>query len=252
MNHTPKQTNKTPNYEKALSVLNLEPGAPYRVLDFACGRGEFLGHLAQLVGDGAQLVGVDAKEQFIQQARTELPDIEFICDKFVDKFAFADSSFDIVVTLDVIECIEDKATLIDEIHRILAPGGTVLAVHWDWDSQIYAADNQALADKITRAYSEWQQPWMDTCDGRMGRKLWGLFEGSKKFRGRADVYCLIETGYETGQYGFDNMVSLSKLVEEGGLDRADHEQFHSELSRLNAEGRYFYSLNSFIYCGEKV
>ena len=122
-NQVPKSANKAPLYEKALSTLTLEPDTAYRVLDFGCGPGELLGRLAQRVSDESRLVGVDVREGFVRHAQAAYPHIEFICHKFVDRFDFPDAEFDIVITLDTIECIPDQAALVSEIYRILRPGG---------------------------------------------------------------------------------------------------------------------------------
>ncbi len=57
-----KRSDKTRVFEKALSILDLAPGSEWRVLDFGCGNGEFLGYLSQLVGKSSELIGIDAME----------------------------------------------------------------------------------------------------------------------------------------------------------------------------------------------
>ena len=245
-------SDKSQLYQKALSILDLAPGGEYRVLDFGCGTGNFLGHVLQRVGNSSDLVGIDAKQSFIVQAQTEYPDVEFICEKFADRLAFADGSFDIVVTIDTIECIGDKEALVSEIHRVLKPGGKVLAMHWDWDTQIYNVESSDIARKAVWAFSDWKQPWMDECDGLMGRKLWGLFEGSKKFHGHADAFSLVETEYRAGRYGFDRMQDIANLADRGVMDKEEYERLCSELQESYATGQYLYSVTSFIYYGEKA
>lgn len=145
--------------------------------------------------------------------------------------------------------INNKEALVSEIHRVLKPGGRVLAMHWDWDTQTYNIPTRELARMAVRAFSDWKQPWMDEADGQMGRKLWGLFEGNGKFHGNPDSFCLIETEYEAGQYGYDRAFDLSELVERGGFNRDDYQQFLCELSESSERGEYFYSVTSFIYHG---
>lgn len=119
-----------------------------------------------------------------------------MCDRFVRNLPFAGASFDLVVTIDTLECLTNKETLRDEVHRILKLDGHALTIHWDGDTQIYNVPNRALARKVVWAFSDWKQSWMDAADGQMGRHLWGLFEGSGKFHGMADSFCLVETAYE--------------------------------------------------------
>lgn len=243
---------KTPLFRKALGILDLAQDGCYQVLDFGCGKGEFLGLLSSLVGKNSRLVGYDAMENSIATARASYPAAEFICGRFVHELPFPDGSFDRLVTIDTIECIKNKEALINEVHRVLKPGGEVLAAHWDWDTQTYNIPNRELARKAVWAFSDWKQPWMDEADGQMGRKLWGLFEGTGKFHGSSDAICLVETEYEAGRYGYDRVHDLSRLVEISGFNRGEYEQFCRDLSESRARGEYFYSITSFIYHGRRA
>ncbi len=244
-----KRSDKTRVFEKALSILDLAPGSEWRVLDFGCGNGEFLGYLSQLVGKSSELIGIDAMENSIVQAKRDYPSIEFICDKFTDRLSFLNASFDIVATIDTIECIRDKDALINEIHRVLKPRGKVLAMHWDWDTQVYNSEHKEIIRRFVVAYSDWQQGWMDTADGQMGRKLWGLFQGSGMFDGRVEVFSLIETEYRQGKYGHDRLRDLASLIGKGTIDKSDYDLILSEMEELQKNRRYFYSVNSYLYCG---
>jgi len=243
---------KTLLFGKAVGTLGLAVDADYHVLDFGCGKGEFLHALSGTIGPQSRLVGYEAMEKSIAIAQARCPNAEFICERFAEELPFPDASFDVFVTIDTLECIKNKGALLAEIHRILKPGGQVLAMHWDWDTQTYSIRTRELARKAVLAFSDWKQPWMDESDGQMGRKLWGLFEGGGKFHGSPDAFCLIETKYEAGQYGFDRAQDLSGVVKDGVLDESEYEQFRHELTECSERGEYFYSVTSFIYHGRRA
>lgn len=243
---------KMPLFEGVLSRLALSSGGVYSILDFGCGTGDFLGLVSKSVNTGSKLIGIDEREQFIKEARIRYPDVNFTCEEFVDRLNLPDMSFDIIATIDVLECVSDKEALLNEFCRILKPGGNMLAAHWDWDTMVYSAENKDIARKAVSAFANWKQPWMDHCDGQMGRKLWGLFEGSGKFRGEAASFNLIETVYEKGKYGFDRMQDIAKMVDGGGIEKNEHERLNRELIERDARGQYFFCVTSFIYYGEKV
>ncbi|MBT8447495.1 MAG: hypothetical protein KJO38_10115, partial [Gammaproteobacteria bacterium] len=92
--------------------------------------------------------------------------------------------------------------------------------------------------------------WMDASDGRMGRRLWGLFEGSGKFNGAMASFTLLETEYAQGRYGFDRLDDLSSLVAAGSIDPAEYAMIRREMQSLNEKNQYFYSVNSYLYVGE--
>jgi ubiquinone/menaquinone biosynthesis C-methylase UbiE len=243
---------KKPLFEYALSKLDISQKGIYTILDFGCGMGGFLGILSQRVSAESKLIGIDAMDRFIKEANTRYPGISFICKKFDGKLDLADASLDIIVAVDVLECISDKAALLNEFHRVLKPRGKILAAHWDWNTMVYNSDNKEIVRKAIASFSDWKQPWMDNCDGQMGRKLWGLFEGSKKFRGKPASFNLIETTYAKGKYGFDRMQDIATISDKGMLAKDEYQTLHNELMENEVKGQYFFSVTSFIYCGEKV
>ena len=239
-------------FEFIISKLNLSPHREYSLLDFGCGTGDFLGLVSRSAGVKSRLLGIDGDEGFIREAKRGYPGFEFKREKFNGTLDLPDASFDRIVTNDVIECIKDKRALIAEFHRVLKPGGTLLASHWDWDTMLYSVKSEDLARKAASAFAEWKQPWMDDCDGRMGRKLWELFQENGGFQGRPDSFNLIETSYEPGRYGFDRMQDIARINDEGKIGAVEHEKLRSELIERNRSGRYFFCVTSFIYYGQKV
>ncbi|MCP4273636.1 MAG: methyltransferase domain-containing protein [Gammaproteobacteria bacterium] len=237
-------------YEKLESLLELDLNRKYKVLDIGCGHGELLGHLSDAMNSESVLVGIDEIENSVEGAKENYPHLDFLREKFTDSFSFEDDCFDIVVSVDALECIPNKSALLDEVHRVLKPGGKVVFAHWDWDTQVYNSENKSSIRKFTAAFSDWQQDWMETSDGQMGRRLWGLFEGSGKFKGKIACFTLLETEYREGKYGFDRLRDLSGLVEAGNIESAEYKMTCDEMQSLSDTNKYFYSVNSYIYVGE--
>lgn len=235
--------------EKILRLLDLKPGEKYDILDFGCGSGDLLYRISKIVDDGSNLVGIDAMEKSIASAHELSSGIDFRHEKFVDSFAFSDDSFDIVMSIDTMECIPAKAALASEVSRILRPNGKILFAHWDWDTQVYNSEHIKSIRRLTAAYSDWKQDWMDDCDGQMGRRLWGLLEGSGRFNGRIECFTLLETQFHEGQYGFDRLQDLSCLVQTGKIESSEYHMICKEMETLTGSNMYFYSVNSYIYIG---
>lgn len=111
--------------DSALSEL----GGPARALDVGAGTGGVLSELrrrsdawgAELNAAGALFVA----GRGLPVVRARLPHLPF-----------ADDSFDLAVSLDVFEHIEDDVAAIAEVRRVLRPGGrliaTVPALRWLW------------------------------------------------------------------------------------------------------------------------
>lgn len=136
---------------------------------------------------------------------------------------------DLIIVLIVLEVRRGD----DGVIRAL---GTSTRVFLAAREMVYRSDNKEIARKAIAAFSDWKQPWMDNCDGQMGRKLWGLFESSGNFRGKPDSFNLIETTYEKGKYGFDRMLDIAKIADKSGIRKkgGEYEKLHNELIENNA------------------
>ena len=93
---------------------------------------------------------------------------------------------------------------------------------------------------------------MDASDGQMGRRLWGLFQGSGLFDGSMESFTLLETRYEPGQYGYDRLQDLAGLVKAGTIDGTEYDMICEEMKALAESKKYFYSVNSYVYLGRKA
>lgn len=96
-----------------------------KVLDIGCATGE---HTKLFVRNNNKVVGIDIidnryKTDFKQRANYD--NFQFVLIREGKKLPFKDSTFDVVVSLDVIEHIENDLNFVKEIKRILRHKGTV-------------------------------------------------------------------------------------------------------------------------------
>jgi SAM-dependent methyltransferase len=101
-----------------------------RILDAGCGSGRFMVELAKL----GVVTGVELSEASVALARERA--LGEVIAGSVLEMPFADDSFDLAVSLDVIEHLEDDLAALRELRRTIAPGGallvTVPAYQWLW------------------------------------------------------------------------------------------------------------------------
>ncbi len=111
-------------------IAGLELPTPARVLDAGCGSGRNMLELSRL----GSVTGVELSDTSVALARQR--DAGEVVSGSVLEMPFADDSFDLAVSLDVIEHLEDDLGALRELRRTVTPGGallvTVPAYQWLW------------------------------------------------------------------------------------------------------------------------
>jgi SAM-dependent methyltransferase len=104
--------------------------ADARILDAGCGSGRNMLELARR----GTVAGVELSSASVELARAR--GVGEVIAGSVVELPFADASFDLIVSLDVIEHLDDDLAALREFRRTIAPGGalliTVPAYQWLW------------------------------------------------------------------------------------------------------------------------
>ena len=115
--------------ERALDALVVVRGA--RVLDVACGTGVFGRLAAHVVGPGGRVVGIDPSAIAVSTARridpTSIVDWRQWDD---DGLPFGDGAFDVVACQHALHRFPDPVLILEEMRRVLAPGGRLGITTW--------------------------------------------------------------------------------------------------------------------------
>ena len=104
----------------AMPGFGLEP-AHARVLDIGCSTGILTRHYAELFGE---VVGVDIDDGAVEWAESNrsADNIEYRVGDSME-LPFAEGEFDIVTCTHIYEHVPDAQRMLDEIYRVLKPGG---------------------------------------------------------------------------------------------------------------------------------
>ena len=102
-----------------------------RILDLGCGNGRLL---QILEGKNIEYFGIDNSEELIKIARGKYPDRNFqVADILI--LPFSDNFFDKVYSIAVLHHIpseEFRLQVLNEIRRVLKPGGLLILTVWDF------------------------------------------------------------------------------------------------------------------------
>jgi ubiquinone/menaquinone biosynthesis C-methylase UbiE len=113
------------------------------ILDVGCGPGLTIDHF---VSRGFQFYGVDIAPEMIREceaAFASVPAAHFSVGR-IEAMEFPDAMFDVVLSLGVVEYIEDDAAAVREMARVAKPGGAVIvslpnrvSPYRLWDRAVY-------------------------------------------------------------------------------------------------------------------
>jgi arsenite methyltransferase len=107
--------------KRLVERLGIAEGA--RVLDVGCGTGRLTHWIAERVGTKGVVTGIDPLEERIQIARSHGGAVRFGVGQAEDLGGFEDASFDAVCMSSVLHWVAEKARALDEVRRVLRPGG---------------------------------------------------------------------------------------------------------------------------------
>lgn len=108
------------------------------VLDLGCGTGYGASHIADLAHS---VCGVDVSAEAITFARTQYPksNLHFETITAGARLPFGDQSFDVVLSFQVLEHVQDDARYVAEATRVLRPGGLLILVTPDRQHRLLRA-----------------------------------------------------------------------------------------------------------------
>lgn len=93
------------------------------VLEVGCGEGR---GIDRILPRARSYSAIDKIADVIDGLKAKYPTGKFFSGNIPPLGPFADNSFDVVVTFQVIEHIQDDVTFLKEIHRVLKPGGLAM------------------------------------------------------------------------------------------------------------------------------
>jgi 2-polyprenyl-3-methyl-5-hydroxy-6-metoxy-1,4-benzoquinol methylase len=155
-------------------LASLTPGA--RVADVGCGPGAMVATLAEIVGPGGRVVGVDGDTQTVETARALLAAAAMTNAELrtgqAEDTGLAEASFDVVVLRHVLAHNgRAEQRIVDHLAQLARPGGHVYLVDTDMTT-ISISPSIPDADQLHARYLQWHADQGN--DLRSGRRLAAL------------------------------------------------------------------------------
>jgi len=228
-------------------LLHAQPGD--RIVDLGCGTGDALAMIAGRLA--ADLVGIDSSAGTLHAAAPTLAELPGGARLLVQadlsaSIPLADASVDRALCHNVLEFLADPGAFVEEVHRVLKPGGRLVLSHSDFDTLVFTSEDVQLTRRLVRAYCDTQQDWMDTLDGTIGRRLAHLVRRSHLQIEDVQARVNLSLRFQPGELGYGYAHNLVHALRSGGkADPAELEGWLAGLRRLDEDGGFLFSLNDY-------
>jgi len=117
--------------EDVIRALALPSGA--RAADIGAGKGYFVPHLSDAVGNDGQVYAVEVEAELARAMESRFADdsnVEVVLGRFEDPL-LPDGQIDLVLIVNTYHHIEDREVYLGKLRRDLAPGGRVAVIEPD-------------------------------------------------------------------------------------------------------------------------
>jgi SAM-dependent methyltransferase len=232
--------------------LALSPG--HSLLDVGCGRAEVSCALAPSVLPGGRVVGIDASEAMLTDARTRAErtgaDLELHVGD-ATALDLPDAAFDAVRSERTLQWIPEPSAAVAEMARVLRPGGRLSLIDTDWRTLAVDLPDASVQLDVMRAVLDARGP-----QASAGGQLVNLCRDA----GMVDIevlpmvhpflgWDLDERPAPPGIIPVEEL--LPELVDLGMLDEATVATFTEQYLGAARAGRFFMSLTMFAVAARK-
>ena len=231
---------------RVMQALGLAAGE--RVLDIGAGPGLLAWEMAEAVGPEGRVCGIDLSEPMAAMAHKRCwtqPWVEFqVAD--ATRLPYPDRSFDAAVSTQVYEYVRDIPAALGELHRVLRPGGRGVILDTDYGSLALHTTDAARMARVLRAWDE------HFVDAHLPRTLSrSLRDAGFRLRQRAAIP-MFNPEFQDNTFAKGLLAMMAAFAPgRSGVSKEEAEEWLAEFQTLGAEGRFFFSLNRYLFVADR-
>ena len=232
--------------QRVRALLDLHPGL--HVLDTGTGTGEDAQEMAKLVASNGQIVGLDLSQIMIDEAKLCVQD-QSLSLRFVQgdiqQLPFENATFDRCYADRIFIHLPDPQLALSELVRVTKPGGKLLIVEGDHETQVL----DTPYPDVTRRFFRFRNDGMRQPD--IAHRLYALFQGAGLCEVQVEPLARLTTDYETIR-PVAHFIEGMRIAQDRGVVTAEEaEQWILYLEEAMQTGRFFHAMTWFITIGHK-
>jgi arsenite methyltransferase len=235
--------------EELRRSLRASPGES--ILDLGSGPGFLACELAQEVGATGRIVAVDISSEMNSIASKRIAaagvgDRVAVLEGDATALGFADATFDAAVSTQVIEYLAEPDVALDQLVRVLRPGGRLVIIDTDWDSLVWAAVDRRRAARIAAAWNE------HVPDPYLPRSLAPRLRAAGFEIREIRIVPILNTDYDTTTFSYNIAPLIAAFAPgHGGVSEDEATEWLNDLAELQRQGRYFFSVNRYLFAATR-
>lgn len=229
-----------------MSAMALRPGMV--ALDIGVGPGLLAHDMGKAVTKAGKVHGIDMSRAMVDMAGKRCADMPWVAMEHgeAEQIPLANESVDVAVSTQVYEYVPDMAAALQEARRVLRPGGRLVILDTDWDSIVWHSSNKERMERILKSWDA------HLADPHLPRKLPALLHDGGFAVTRRELIPLFNPDWNPHSYSAGIMMAIQGFVSgRDGISKEDAKAWADDLIQLGEEGRYFFSLNRYLFVAVK-
>jgi len=225
----------------------LRPGDGDRILDVGCGVGDDVLALADHVEPEGTVVGIDASESLVREARSRAGDtatVQFRVGDATD-LDVTDDTYDACRADRVFQHLEAPREALNEMCRVTRPGGRLAVTDPDWGTFVV----EAAGVDLERTRSVTDTRWAVARQPTMGRRLYGLVQDAGLTEVTIDSGTVVLREFATAKEVYNLEDRLAAMREAGAISAEAADEWLTGVREAAADDRLFAAMSGVTVAG---
>ena len=228
----------------SIAAMRLRPGQT--ALDVGCGTGDDAARVADRVGEGGSVLGIDFSAAMVEECTKRWAGgarpLRFAVGD-VHALDLPDASFDAVRADRMFQHLAEPERALSELVRVTRPGGRVVISDPDWGTYIMdATPTPAVRRYLEYARGQARNPWI-------GRQLYGLFHAAGLVELELAAHVIFFLDYAVLEKMGNLDAGFLAAIAAGQMTDADAAEVKAELQARQAAGRFLTTVNVMTVAG---